>query len=188
MVAVDSKPVLEFDSVAEWEHWLECVASDGGVRLRLRKKSSTKPGPTYPEALDVALCFGWIDGQIQRLDADYFLQVFTPRRRNSPWSKINREHVERLITDGKMHPSGQTEIERARSDGRWDAAYRMADREVPPDLQAVLDQRPAAAAAFAALSNRDRFAIVFRLNSVKRIETRQRKLGEFIEQLEHGSS
>jgi uncharacterized protein YdeI (YjbR/CyaY-like superfamily) len=183
-----SKPVLEVASAAEWERWIEECSSDLGVRLRLRKKSSRLTGPTYGEALDVALCHGWIDGQVEALDTDYFLQVFTPRRRNSPWSKINRGHVERLIDAGRMRPAGQAEIDRAKADGRWQAAYRQADNDIPHDLQAALDRSPPAARAFDALTSQNRFAIVFRLNSVKRSETRARKLAEYIAMLENGET
>ncbi|MEQ1702096.1 MAG: YdeI/OmpD-associated family protein [Ilumatobacteraceae bacterium] len=187
-MAVAAKPELYLHTVAEWQQWLEGSPSPDGVRLRLRKVSSTQPGFTYAEALDVALCFGWIDGQSISLDADFFLRVFTPRRRNSPWSKINRGHVERLTAEGRMQPGGHAEIERAKADGRWDAAYRMADNDVPADLQAALDANPVAAAAFAGLSKQNRFAIVFRLGSVKRAETRQRKLGEYLAMLERGET
>jgi uncharacterized protein YdeI (YjbR/CyaY-like superfamily) len=153
-VGVDDKPVMEFRTAADWLSWLETADAPGGVRLRLRKKGSAVAVLTYAEALDVALCFGWIDGQVKSFDADSFLTVFTPRRRNS----------------------------------RWDAAYRQADREVPVDLQAALDSNAAAAAAFAELSAQNRFAIVFRLNAVKRAETRQRKLNEFIAMLERGET
>ena len=187
-MASATKPTLEVASADEWERWIDDGASDVGVRLRLRKKSSGLPGPTYAEALDVALCHGWIDGQVQALDTDYFLQEFTPRRRNSPWSKMNRGHVERLIFEGRMRPAGQAEIDRAKADGRWDAAYRMADNEIPEDLQLELDRRPSAANAFAALSSQNRFAIVFRLKSVKRAETRARKLAEYVAMLERGET
>jgi uncharacterized protein YdeI (YjbR/CyaY-like superfamily) len=187
-VAVAEKPVFDFRTAADWQDWLEGAPSPTGVRLRLRKKASTKPGITYAEALDVALCFGWIDGQAEASDADSFLRVFTPRRRGSPWSKVNRGHVERLIVEGRMQPSGQAEIDRAKSDGRWDAAYRQADGDVPADLQDELDRNGAAAAAFAVLSSQNRFAIVFRLNSVKRPETRRRKLTQYIEMLERGET
>jgi uncharacterized protein YdeI (YjbR/CyaY-like superfamily) len=187
-VAASLKPVLEVASAEEWEQWIEQCPSDLGVRLRLRKKSSRLLGPTYAEALDVALCHGWIDGQVAALDDDYFLQTFTPRRRNSPWSKINRGHVERLTADGRMRPAGQAEVDRAKIDGRWDAAYRQADNEIPRDLQAELDRRPVAASAFAALTSQNRFAIVFRLNSVKRAETRTRKVAEYIAMLERGDT
>jgi uncharacterized protein YdeI (YjbR/CyaY-like superfamily) len=188
-VGVSDKPVLDFASAVEWERWLESDdAPDGGARLRLRKKGSSTPGLTYAEALDVALCFGWIDGQVKSHDADSFLTVFTPRRRNSPWSKVNRGHVERLIVEGRMRSAGQAEIDRAKADGRWDAAYRVADRDVPADLQAALDASPAAGAAFAGLSSQNRFGIVFRLTSVKRAETRRRKLAEFVAMLERGET
>lgn len=187
-MAVADKPELFLHTVAEWQRWLSESPSPEGVRLRLRKVASTQPGFTYAEALDVALCFGWIDGQANSLDADYSLRVFTPRRRNSPWSKINRGHVERLTAEGRMQPGGQAEIDRAKADGRWDAAYRMADDDVPADLQAALDASPAAAAMFAALTKQNRFAIVFRLGSVKRAETRARKLAEYIAMLERGET
>ena len=188
VVVVSQKPVLEFRTAADWRDWLDGAPSQSGVRLRLRKKSSTKPGLTYAEALDVALCFGWIDGQAESLDEDFFLRVFTPRRRGSPWSKVNRGHVERLIVEARMQPSGQAEIERAKLDGRWEAAYRQADGDVPADLQSELDRNAAAAAAFTGLSSQNRFAIVFRLSSVKRPETRQRKLAQYIEMLERGET
>ena len=127
-----NKPQLNLDSVAEWEAWLAADPDPGGVFLRLRKKGSTQPGITYAEALDVALCFGWIDGQSRALDADYFLQTFTPRRARSLWSKVNIGHVTRLIDEGRMRPQGQQEIDRAKADGRWDSAYRQSDREIPP--------------------------------------------------------
>jgi uncharacterized protein YdeI (YjbR/CyaY-like superfamily) len=187
-MAVADKPELYVHTVAEWQQWLEASPSPEGVRLRLRKVGSQQPGITYAEALDVALCFGWIDGQSLSLDADFHLRVFTPRRRNSPWSKVNRGHVERLTAAGRMRQEGQAEVDRAKADGRWDAAYRMADDDVPADLQAALDASPAAAATFAALTKQNRFAIVFRLNSVKRAETRARKLGEFVAMLERGES
>ena len=186
--AVSQKPVLEFETASEWLAWLEAAVEIGnshaGVRLRLLKKSATKPGITYGEALDVALCFGWIDGQTKSLDEDYFLRVFTPRRRASLWSKVNRGHVERLIAAGRMQPAGQAEIDRAKLDGRWDAAYRQADRDVPEDLQSELDRNPAAAAAFAALASQSRFSMVFRLGAAKRSETRRRIIAQYLETLE----
>jgi uncharacterized protein YdeI (YjbR/CyaY-like superfamily) len=154
MVAASAKPELHVDTVDEWERWLESDPDPDGVRLRVRKVASNKPGITYAVALDVALCFGWIDGQKQSLDADYFLQVFTPRRPRGVWSKVNIEHAARLIEDGRMRPAGLREIERAKADGRWDAAYRQRDGAIPPELQAALDADPAIAAAFAAQSRR----------------------------------
>ena len=147
MVAHADKPVLYLTSAAELERWIERAADDGGVRLRLRKKSSKQPGITYAEALDVALCHGWIDGQKQSNDADFFLQAFTPRRFRSPWSQINRDHVERLINEGRMRPAGQAEIDRAKADGRWQAAYRQRILQYPTifkrrSMPARRQQRP----------------------------------------------
>lgn len=188
MVAHADKPELHVDSVEEWEQWLDDEPDPGGVRLRLRKKATTKPGITYAEALDVALCFGWIDGQSQSLDADYFLQSFTPRRAKSPWSKINTEHVARLISEGRMRPGGQAEIDRAKSDGRWDAAYSMRDATVPAELQAALDTDPVAAAAFAAQSAQSRFAMIFRLGSLKRASSRTARAAEYVAMLRRGET
>lgn len=187
-MGVADKPVLVVDSVEEWERFLEGDPPDGGVRLRLRKKAARAPGITYPEALDVALCHGWIDGQVNALDEAYFLQVFTPRRRASPWSKINRQHVERLTEAGRMRAAGQAEIDRAKADGRWDAAYRQADGDVPEILQRALDANPKAAATFAASSSRSRFAMAFRIQSVRRAETKERKVAEFVAMLERGET
>lgn len=187
-MAVADKPEPYLHTAAEWQQWLETSPTAEGVRLKLRKVSSTQPGFTYAEALDVALCFGWIDGQALSLDDDFFLRVFTPRRRNSPWSKINRGHVDRLIAAGRMRPGGQAEVDRAKADGRWDAAYRVSDDEVPADLQAALDASPAAAAMFAGLTKQNRFAIVYRLGAAKRAETRERKVLEFVAMLERGET
>ncbi len=188
MGANAEKPVVTVATVAEWESWLEENPDVDGVRLRLRKKRSTKPGITYPEALDVALCFGWIDGQLARLDDDYHLQVFTPRRIRSPWSQRNREHVGRLTAEGRMRPAGLAEIERAKADGRWDSAYRQKDAPVPADLQDALAAHPAAAQSFEALSAQNRFAILFRINGVKRAETRRAKIATYIAMLESGET
>lgn len=186
MVSFADKPVLFFTSTAEWEAFLAADPPDGGVRLQLRKKLSSAPGITWQEALEVALCYGWIDGQTARLDDDYTLQAFTPRRKNSPWSQINQGHVARLIADGRMKPGGQAEIDRAKADGRWDAAYRVKDAVPPDDLQAALDASPAATAAWQTLTKQNRFAIIFRTTSVKRAETRERKIRDYVEMLERG--
>lgn len=154
MARVSDKPVLEVDTVGAWEAWLSDDPDPRGVRLRLRKTASKRPGITYAEALDSALCFGWIDGQVAALDDDYHLQVFTPRRPRSVWSQRNREHIARLTAAGRMRPPGLAEVERAKADGRWDAAYRQKDAPVPDDLQAALDASPAAAALFAKLTPR----------------------------------
>jgi uncharacterized protein YdeI (YjbR/CyaY-like superfamily) len=186
VVAFADKPLLHFTDPAEWERFLEQDPPDDGVRLLLLKKAATVPGIRYAEALDVALCFGWIDGQVKRHDDDFVEQAFTPRRRASPWSQINREHVARLIEAGRMRPGGQAEIDRARGDGRWDAAYRIKDTETPAELQAALDADPAAAAAFAALKNGERWMLIFRVSQLKRPETRARRSAEYAAKLSRG--
>ncbi len=188
MVSYADKPIFHPHTVEQWEAFLEADPPHHGVRLQLRKKNSTAPGILYSEALDVALCFGWIDGQTGRLDDDYTLQAFTPRRARSPWSQINRGHVERLTAAGRMRPAGLAEVERAKADGRWDAAYRQKDAEVPADLQAALDASPAASAFFETLRKQARFAFLFRLGNIKLPETRARRIREYIELLERGEA
>lgn len=187
-MANSEKPILLFMSAEAWEDWLDAHPDHPGVRLKTRKKRSVAPGITYDEALESALCFGWIDGQIYGLDDDYSLQVFTPRRPRSVWSQRNVGIVERLTEAGRMRPAGIAQVERAKSDGRWDAAYRQKGMVVPADLQAALDAAPAAAATFAALSAQARFGIVFRLDSVVCAETRARKLAAFVAMLADGRS
>jgi uncharacterized protein YdeI (YjbR/CyaY-like superfamily) len=188
VVSHDDKPLFHPYSAVQWEAFLDDDPPRDGVRLQLRKKKSLAPGIVYAEALDVALCFGWIDGQTQRLDDDYTLQSFTPRRVRSPWSEINREHVARLIEEGRMRPSGQAEIDRAKEDGRWDAAYRQKTATIPDDLQAALDASPAASAFFATLGKQARFAFIFRLGGIKRPETRERRICDYIARLERGET
>ncbi|WP_344066605.1 YdeI/OmpD-associated family protein [Microbacterium pumilum] len=188
MVAASPKPELHVDTVEEWERWLESDPGLDGVRLRVRKAASKRPGISYADALDVALCFGWIDGQKQSLDADYFLQVFTPRRPHGLWSKVNTEHAARLIEEGRMRPAGHREINRAMADGRWDAAYRQRDGEIPRELQAALDADPAIAAAFAAQSAQNRFAMAFRVSHLKRPETRAARVAQYVAMLERGET
>jgi uncharacterized protein YdeI (YjbR/CyaY-like superfamily) len=182
------KPELHIDTVADWEAWLNSDPDPSGVRLRLRKKAATAPGITYAEALDVALCFGWIDGQSQSLDADYFLQTFTPRRPRSMWSKVNIGHVTRLIEEGRMRPQGQLEINRAKADGRWDSAYRQRDGDLPVELQEALNADAEIAKAFAAQSAQNRFAMAFRVANLKRPATRAARVAEYVEMLKRGET
>ena len=177
------------DAVA-WGDWLRAHHADSsGVRLAIAKKDSGAPGPTYAEALDEALCWGWVDAVKASLDERYFLQTFTPRAARSIWSQRNREHVTRLTEEGRMRPPGLAEVERAKADGRWDAAYAGSrTAEVPPDLQAALDASPTAAAFFASLDSANRYAMVFRIGNVKRAETRQRKIAEYVGMLERGET
>lgn len=186
MASFDEKPILFFTDIAEWERFLEGEPPDEGVRLQLRKKNSTAPGFTWDDALEVALCFGWIDGQTKRMDDDYTLQAFTPRRRSSPWSQINQGHVERLIAAGRMRPAGQAEIDRAKADGRWEAAYRTKDAQPSPEFQAAIDASPAAAATWATLNRGARWPFLFRLANLKRAETRTRNIAKYVEMLERG--
>ena len=190
MSAADGLDVLPFPSAEAWHRWLEeHHATSPGLWVMIAKKDSGTDSARYPEVLESALCFGWIDGQRRAHDERHFLQRFTPRRARSRWSQINRETAERLIADGRMEPAGLAEVERARADGRWDAAYAgQARMEVPADLQAELDARPQAAAFFAGLTSQNRYAILYRLHDAKKPETRARRLATFVAMLEAGET
>lgn len=190
MAADDGLPKLPFASAAEWERWLEDNhAEAGGVWIEMAKKGTGIESVRYPEVLEGALSFGWIDGRREALDERYFLQRYTPRRPRSRWSRINRDTAERLIAEGRMRPAGLAEVERARADGRWDAAYEGQRRmTVPDDLQRELDARPEAKAFFAQLSSQNRYAILYRLHEAKRPETRARRLATFVAMLEAGEA
>lgn len=180
-----SETRLTFSTQSEWEAWLEGNGSTSlGVWLRLAKKSAEPPTVTYAQALESALCHGWIDGQKQSEDHHYWLQYFTPRTAKSIWSKINKEKAEALITAGRMRPAGLIAIEWAKQDGRWDAAYSSASTStVPDDLQQALDANPKAKAFFETLNSQNRYAILFRIQNVKKAETRAKKIAQFIEML-----
>lgn len=186
----DGLPKLPFASPAEWEEWLENNhAESEGVWIKMAKKDAGIESIHYPEVLESALCFGWIDGRREALDERYFLQRFTPRRPRSKWSRINREKAERLITHGRMRPAGLAEVERAKADGRWEAAYEGQRRSaVPDDLRRELDARPEAKAFFAELSSQNRYAILYRLQDAKRPETRARRLAKLVAMLEAGET
>ena len=189
MSADDGLPRLRFASAAEWERWLEDNHGSAGVWVEIAKKGSGIDSVRYPEVLEIALCFGWIDGRREALDERRFLQRFTPRRDRSRWSRINRDSAERLVAERRMRPPGLAEIERAKADGRWDAAYEgQATIAVPADLQQELDRRPVAAAFFAQLSRQNRYAILYRLQDAKRPETRARRLAQFVAMLEAGET
>ncbi|EJL80295.1 YdeI family protein [Variovorax sp. Varisp85] len=179
---------IECSSAASWARWLKRHhASAAGVWLRIAKKESGIASIDYPAALEEALCWGWIDGQRKSEDAQYFLQRFTPRTRRSIWSQINRAKVLKLIDEGRMQPAGHAEIERAKADGRWDAAYEgVSAATVPPDLQAALDANKKAAKFFATLDSRNRFAVLFRTQGAKKPETRARRIAQFVEMLAKG--
>jgi uncharacterized protein YdeI (YjbR/CyaY-like superfamily) len=181
-------PTSEFASAAEFERWLEeNHSSSEGVWLKIAKKGSGEEGVSYPEALAIALCFGWIDSQKKALDEKHFLQRFTPRRPRGRWSRRNRDQAEDLIAAGRMRPSGLAEVEAARADGRWDAAYDGQRRmKVPDDLRRELDRNRAAREFFATLDSANRYAILYRLDEAKKPETRERRLRKFVTMLERG--
>lgn len=181
-------PTLSFVDQQAWETWLaKHQAESAGVWLQFAKKGTGVQSITYAEALEGALIWGWIDGQARRLDETFYLQRFTPRRPKSIWSKINRERAEALIAAGRMQPPGLVQVERAKADGRWDAAYDSPSKsQVPPDLQAALDGNAKAAKFFATLDAQNRYSILHRLQTHKRAETRAAKLAKFVEMLERG--
>ncbi len=184
----DDLPILPFESPAALEAWLEDNhATSEGIWLKIAKKDSGVRSVSYAEALQVALCFGWIDSQKRGHDERHFLQRFTPRRPRGRWSRINRDKAEALIDAGTMRPAGLAEVEAAKADGRWEAAYEgQRKATVPDDLQRELDASPAAAEFFASLSSSNRYAVIYRLNDAKRPETRERRLRKFVEMLERG--
>ena len=183
-------PVLAFPSAVDWRKWLEANhAGSSGIWLRFFKKGSGHPSVYYPEAVDEALCYGWIDGQRQKYDADSWVQRYTPRRPKSQWSKLNTDHVQRLSLAGKMAPAGLREVEAAQQDGRWDRAMSPPrDATLPEDFLLELEEHPQAKAFLATLSQTNVFAIVYRLESAKRPETRQRRMRAILAALERGEN
>jgi len=188
MAKTTELPILPFANKKKWTDWLARQHDkSAGVWLQIAKKDSGIPSINYEEALDVALCYGWIDGQKKAFDGQYWLQKFTPRGPRSIWSKINTEKVERLIAGGDMKPAGLKAIELAKQDGRWDAAYASQKNiSVPVDFQAALDTNKQAKAFFATLNSVNRYAILFRIHNAKKPETRARKIREFVVMLERG--
>lgn len=184
----DELPIVLFAGPPELEEWLEeNHETSHGVWLKIAKKGAAEPSVTYAEALELALCFGWIDSQKRRFDNRHFLQRFTPRRPRGRWSRINREKAEALIEEGRIRPPGLVEVEAAKADGRWEAAYEgQRTAQVPPDLQRELDANRAAAEFFAGLDSANRYAIIYRLNDAKKPETRERRLRKFVAMLERG--
>ncbi|WP_036326491.1 YdeI/OmpD-associated family protein [Microbispora sp. ATCC PTA-5024] len=176
---------LSFPSAAELEAWLAVNhATSAGIWLKLDKKVAGRRSLTYAEALDVALCFGWIDGQKAKFDDEHWLQRFTPRRPGSRWSKVNRDKVTALVNEGRMRPSGLLEIQRAKEDGRWDAAYDGSrTATVPEDLARALAENPAAEEFFATLDSRNRYAVLYRVQDAKKPETRARRIEQYVSML-----
>lgn len=183
-------PILTFRDRDGLEQWLDQQTPDApGGWLKLARKSAGDASLTKTEAIDAALCHGWIDGQLDSYDETHWLVRFTPRRARSQWSHINKKRALELIAEGRMRPSGLAQIEAAKADGRWADAYAPSSRPtVPPDLQAALDASPRAAAFFATLKGANRYAILYRIGAVKRRETRVRKIAEYVAMLERGET
>ncbi|MEU0113964.1 YdeI/OmpD-associated family protein [Streptomyces bobili] len=174
--------IIEFASAAELQDWLSRnYAASGGFWLKLENDAARKDALTYAQALDVALCYGWIDGQKGKLDDAHWLQRFTPRSARSRWSKVNREKVAALIEQGRMQPPGIAEVERAKKDGRWEAAYAGAKTAtVPDDLAKALEANPAAAEFFKTLDSQNRYSILYRVQDAKKPETRARRIEKYV--------
>ncbi len=187
----DELPELIVGDAAAWREWLgENHGDPAGVWLVLAKKGTQRPTSlTYDRALEEALCHGWIDGQTRRRDDATYRQRFTPRRKRSAWSKRNTGIAERLQAEGRMHPAGRAEVERAKADGRWEAAYPgPATMEVPPDLTEALAAEPKAQAMFETLNSQNRYAILYRIGTAKRADTRARRIREFVAMLARGET
>ena len=187
----DELPELVVRDAAAWRTWLaKHHANPVGIWLVLAKKGTEKPTSlTYDQALEEALCHGWIDGQAGRRDEATYRQRFTPRRRRSAWSKRNTGIAERLIAEDRMRPAGHAEVERAKADGRWEAAYAgPASMEVPADLAEALAAEPKAQAMFEGLNSQNRYAILYRIATAKRADTRARKIEQFVAMLSRGET
>jgi uncharacterized protein YdeI (YjbR/CyaY-like superfamily) len=186
----DGLPVLAFPAVSDWEHWLSVQPRDSrGVWLKLAKKESGVPSVSRQEAIDGALCHGWIDGQLQPYDERYWLVRFTPRSERSKWSRLNRARVEDLIEKGRMCAAGLEEVNRAKADGRWDAAYPPQSKAaVPDDLQLALNQNTEAQRQFAKLDSANRYAILYRVHEAKKPETRADRIEKYVRMLARGET
>jgi uncharacterized protein YdeI (YjbR/CyaY-like superfamily) len=186
----DGLPILRFNSTEDWERWLaEQHSSSKGVWLQFAKRGTGVQTVTYAEALESALCYGWIDSQAGSFDATFYIQRFTPRGRRSVWSKNNVDKVEVLIAQGKMQAAGLAQVEAAKADGRWERAY-AGSREItiPPDLQAELDGNAAAAQQFSKLSSQNRYAILYRIQDARRPHTRAARIRTFVDMLARGET
>jgi uncharacterized protein YdeI (YjbR/CyaY-like superfamily) len=183
-------PVLDFADAQAWESWLAAHGGKAtGVWLKIAKAGNSASSLTKAQAIDGALCHGWIDGQIDKYDEAWFLTRFTPRKRTSKWSENNRKRAEQLVADGRVAPAGLKEIEAAKADGRWDTAYAPASTaEEPEDLQTALDAEPAARAFFDTLSGANRYAILYRVQTAKKPETRAARIAKFVEMCVRGET
>ena len=181
----DTLQVMSFVTQHDWETWLKEHHTDTkGIWLKLAKKAAGTPSVSYAEALDSALCYGWIDGQKATFDDKYWLQKFTPRGARSIWSKVNCDKATALIADGRMQPAGLRQVELARSDGRWEAAYESQSKiTIPDDFQRELDKNQRAKEFFSTLDSANRYAVLFRIQTAKKPETRSARIQKFIEML-----
>ena len=183
----DGLPVLPFADQPAFERWLAEHQDETGLWLRLAKKSAGVPTVSYIDAVLTALCYGWIDGKTQTIDEHWYRQRFTPRTARSRWSKINVGRIAELVAAGRMQPRGLAEVEKAKADGRWDAAYASpSTATVPDDLQAALDANSAAREFFGTLKAQQRYTILYRIGDAKRAETRARRITQFVQQLAEG--
>ena len=189
-MAKAEQPVHSFATPDELGAWLDKHAEESdGIWLKLAKKASGIPSVVYADAVEIALCHGWIDGQAKRLDDDHYVQRFTPRRARSKWSKINRQKAERLIAEGRMRPGGLREVERAKQDGRWDEAYDSpTTATVPEDFKRALAAEPAARDFFERLGNTKRYSFLYRIEDAKRPETRAKRIVEYVALLREGKT
>lgn len=188
-MGMDDDPIMYFETPAKFEAWLKKNhATSDGIWLGIAKKGGNARSVSYPEAVEIALCWGWIDGQKKKLDENHALQRFTRRRPRGPWSKMNVDRVAALTKAGRMQPSGQAEVDRAKADGRWDRAYDpQSQMTVPADFAAALKKNKAAAATFAALTRSQTFAFLYRINDAKKPETRAARIEKFVGLLADGS-
>lgn len=188
MKQLDTLPIIEFETTETFETWLvENHENLSGLWIKIFKKDSKKKTITYAEALEVALCFGWIDGQKKAFDEQSWLQKFTPRRAKSIWSKVNTGHVERLINEGRMRPAGLRAIEKAKADGNWEKAYDSPSKmTIPEDFLNEVKKNKQAEAFFLTLNKTNLFSIGFRLQTAKKQETRTKRMKEIIEMLARG--
>jgi uncharacterized protein YdeI (YjbR/CyaY-like superfamily) len=182
-MGIDDDPIELFESQETWSDWLdEHHSHSSGLWLQIAKKASGHTTVSYAEALDVAICYGWIDGLKRSLDDKFFLQRFTPRRAKSKWSQVNVAKATALIDAGLMQPAGLREIERAKADGRWDAAYpSYSTATVPDDLAAALDAQPEARSFFDSLNSTNRYAIIYRVHDAKRPDIRAARIAKFVQ-------
>jgi len=185
MKNTDNLPIMAFETQQDWEAWLEeHHTNTKGIWLKLAKKDTGIASVSYAEALEGALCYGWIDGQKASFDDKYWLQKFTPRTARSIWSKVNCEKATALIAEGKMQPAGLQQVELAKSDGRWERAYESQSKiTIPPDLQSELDKNQEAKDFFSTLDSANRYAFLFRIQTAKKPETRSARIQKFIEML-----